>query len=204
MYEPNAIDTLGVVNACLHSIGQGGLMSLEDEHPMKDDAVRLLNSVLISELSYGYWFNTEVVELLPDTEFGFIYIPTNALRVLVLGNRAGAVQRGRRMYNPCGNTFVHTKPVCVEMFVALAFEDLPPHAQTAAETLTVMRFQHSFDGDQQRYAQLTEMAIEARAELRAENIRQIKAYPLNREVQYRVTVIPYTGGAVVPSRRSPF
>ncbi len=173
-------DELSVVNACLATMGESGLLSLEEDHAMKEDARALLRRVSADLQKDPFWFNSETLTLQPDATSKFVYIPQDVIRVLSYRTRDQIVQRGRRLYDKKCNSYEFTGCVVVDVVRLLKFEDLPYHAAAAVRDETIMRFQHSFDGDQARYRQLGEIASLSRAQLKAEDIRQRRPAPLNR------------------------
>ena len=195
------IDKLSVVNDCLATRGESGLVTLEDDHSLKDDALRILNTVSNDVQKKPRWFNCEFIELLPDAVSKYVYIPNDVIRVLSYNSRDEIVQRGRRLYNKVRNTYEFDGSLCVEVVRVLPFEDLPYHASSAIRDQVVMRFQHAYDGDQQRYRQLTEIAGMSWAELEAEDMRQRKPNLLNRSMQRMVSGIhPGIPGFYEPPR----
>jgi hypothetical protein len=196
------VDELSVVNACLATMGESGLLSLEEDHSMKEDARALLVRVNADLQKDPFWFNSETLRLLPDATSKFIYIPQDVIRVMYYYSRDEIVQRGRRLYNKKCNTYEFTGEVCIDVVRLLPYEDLPYHAAAAVRDETVMRFQHSFDGDQARYRQLGEIATLSRAQLVCENIRQRRSAPLNRALMALVVDGTNNGpGFMEPIRR---
>lgn len=60
---------LRIINACLSLMGQAGLASEAEFHPLLGDAQRVLEAELRASLIPGYWFNVhDPVTLTPMTD----------------------------------------------------------------------------------------------------------------------------------------
>jgi hypothetical protein len=168
-------DRLDIVNACLATMGESGINTLEDDHPYKDDALRRLEQCNLIEQKRGWWFNSEYIELLPDSVSKFIYIPMDALAVKRPDRSAlHFAQRGNRLYNMWENNYEWETSVVVDLVRTIEFEDLPFHANDLVGFSTVLRFQTDFDGDQVRYGQIAKDYARARMELVAEDTRNTR------------------------------
>lgn len=167
------ITQLDVVNACLATMGETPLNTLEDDHSYKAAALSYLTQVNLIEQKRGWWFNSEYVELVPDATSGYIYVPQDAIAVKTVDRwcKPAFAQRGKRLYNVAQNSYVWTTNVVVDLVRQIPFEDLPYHAADTVQYGTVMRFQREYDGDNTRYNQLSQDYGRARAELNAENTR---------------------------------
>lgn len=167
------VSKLDVVNACLATMGESPLNTLEDDHSYKAAALNYLTQVNRIEQKRGWWFNSEYVELTPDVNSSYIYVPQDALAVKTIDRWYTPlyVQRGSRLYNVAENNYEWPNKFWVDIVRLLAFEELPFHAADVVQFGTVMRFQREFDGDTTRYNQLTQDYSRARAELVAEDVR---------------------------------
>lgn len=161
---------LDVVNACIATMGEAAINTLEDYHPHKDSALLYLAQANKSVQKRGYWFNQEIVELHPDLDSKFIYVPQDALSCRMLAADVAA-QRGKRFYDRTRNTYEWDSPITVELIRLLAFEALPFTAADYVAAQTLLRFQREYDGDGARTQQLLNEAQLARAELLAEDTR---------------------------------
>ncbi len=198
------MDKLEVVNACLATMGEAPLNSLDDDHAYKAAAITALAKANRREQKRGWWFNSEYVSLVPDVS-KYVYIPLDAISVKTVVARSDYwTQRGNRLYNRRTNNYIFTAAVLVDLVRELAFEELPAHAQDAVEARAVMTFQKSFDADQQRLNILLNEYREALAELKAEDVQNERpnmlASPQNLAVMAGVggvglyRRIPYTPG----------
>lgn len=164
---------LEVVNACLATMGETPLNTLEDDHSYKAAALSYLASVNKIEQKRGWWFNSEYIELVPDAISSYIYTPLDALAVKTVDRwyKPAFAQRGKRLYNIEKNTYEWDQNVVVDVVRLLPFDDLPYHAADVVGYGTVMRFQREYDGDQVRLQSLSMDYARARTELVAENTR---------------------------------
>lgn len=192
------VTELEVINACLATLGEAPLNTMEDDHSFKAAAQDKLNTTNLEVQKLGFWFNTEHLDLIPDaTDGNFIYVPQDVLEVRPLvGTGAMYAQRGRRLFNVGENSYAFTNAVCVRVVRLLPFEDLPYHAAAAVRDEATLRFQHVYDGDAVRYRELTQMAMLSRAQLMAEEVRQRKPNLLNRPTMRAVmepSLVGYVG-----------
>lgn len=171
MYETE----LEVVNACLATMGQSPLNSLLDDHPYKAAAQLKLQTSNRREQKRGWWFNSEYLKLLPEVDTKYIKIPQDVLAVKPIEKLQPPFgQRGTRLYNNSTNSYEWDWPVWVDCIRLLNFEDLPSAAADAVSTGAVLRFQRDFDSDSQRERSLAADYTMARAELVAEDTRNVR------------------------------
>lgn len=175
------VSQLDVVNACLATLGESPLNTLEDDHSFKAAALRYLSEVTRIEQAPGFWFNSEYKLLVPDAASKFIYIPQDALSVKPIKKVSPVFsQRGKRLYDPGSNSYEWSNPVWVDVVTYVDFDDLPFQAADLVQYGTVMRFQREYDGDNARYQQLGQDYSRARAEMRVEDVRNKRPNLLNR------------------------
>lgn len=168
--------TLEVVNGCLASMGEVPLSSLAEPHAMKGAAVAELNRANKNVQSQGRWFNTEAVELNPDSVNGWIVLAGDCLK-FQSGNSTSIakphlVQRGNRLYNLNTRSYTLTESVAGRIVRLVPFEELPSVAANFIATTAVLKFQSSFDGDNNKRQELKEDNLRARVEFMSEDIRQ--------------------------------
>ncbi|WWO60414.1 tail tubular protein A [Stenotrophomonas phage SB5] len=174
------ITKLDVVNACLKTMGETKLNTLEEDHPYKDDALDLVDRVLRDTSSLALWFNVEWLKLQPQATSKYIMVPTDVLKVDPVpqcGARRVA-QRGRRLYDVARNKYEFDGPVTVKVARLLDFEDCPYEVQMFVRDDSVLRFQSDFDGDNTKYQKILQQRELSWINLKSEHIRQIKANPL--------------------------
>lgn len=174
------ISKLDVVNACLKTMGETKLNTLEDDHPYKDDALDLVDRVLRDTSSLSLWFNTEWMKLLPQATSKYIMVPTDVLKVDPVPQcGTGRVsQRGRRLYDVSRNKYEFDGPLTVKVARLLEFDDCPYEVQMFVRDDAVLRFQCDFDGDNTKYQKILQQRNDSWINLRSEHIRQLKANPL--------------------------
>lgn len=167
---------LEVVNACLATMGETPLNTLEDDHSYKAAALEKLSQANRIEQKRGWWFNSEYIELVPDALSKYVYTPLDALAVKRVARCSPLfTQRGKRLYNIVKNNYEWDEKVWIDLVRLLSFDDLPFHAADVVGYGAVMRFQRDFDGDTTRYQQLSQDYARARAELVAEDVRNRKS-----------------------------
>ena len=174
------IDKLDIVNACLKTMGETKLNTLEDDHGYKDDALDLIDRVHRDVSSLSLWFNTEWLKLQPQADSKYIMVPTDVIKVDPVpqcGLRRVA-QRGRRLYDTGRNTYEFDGPVTVKVARLLDFENLPYEAMMFIRDDAVLRFQSDFDGDNTKYQKILQQRELSWINLKSEHIRQIKINPL--------------------------
>ncbi len=190
------VTELDVVNACIATLGEAPLVTLEDDHTYKAAAQNYLNKTRLEMLGRGWWFNTEAIYLTPDAISKYVYIPQDALNVRSLEYRGYSLaQRGRRIYNTQHNTYEFLDRVRMVVFRNLPFDDLPHHAQEYVRDRTVLTFQREYDGDGNRTRELAIDAQSSWANLKAEQLRQVKPNLLDR-VSVRRAVQSFEAGAL--------
>lgn len=143
--------TLDVVNEMLGTMGEAPISSLEDPHTFRGACLSTLNNQNARIQSRGWWFNSEAITLSPSALDSSIYLPGDTINVRV--PRASAedtspyVQRGRRLYNTNGGTFVFTTAQDVTIIRQVPFEELPELAAQHIAASAVVQFQSKYDSD---------------------------------------------------------
>lgn len=165
------ISELDVVNDCLALLGETSLNSLDDEHTYVADARRALRIANVREQGKGWWFNRERVQLTPDPQSNFIYVPEDTISIDPVSAWTHLVQRGRRLYDPQGAGYAIGQPVLVTMLRLIPFEELPPPAAAYISLCTQRDFSKNFDADRAKVELLLRDQAEAIITLRAEDIR---------------------------------
>lgn len=164
---------LEVVNACIATMGEAPLNSLQDEHQFKQAALNYLAGSNMAAQKECLWFNTEAITLPPHADSKFIYVPQDTIHIARLPGQSFAFQhRGARLYNVGKNTYEWDGPLRVALCRLLPFEDCPFMAQDSISLDAVLRFQREYDGDVQRYNLINADRGRALVQMSAENIRQ--------------------------------
>jgi hypothetical protein len=187
------MEVLDVVNECLGTMGETPLNSLEDPHDFNGPAQNMLDKNTRAIQAKGFWFNRESLTLAPSTLDSGIYLPGDFIAVRVprdantgLPHR-NITQRGRRLYNTDGGTYVFTSPLKVDLIRLVPFADLPEQAASHIAAVTVLQFQSLYDGDTAKARELN-ARIDGKdgtlAALRIEEARNTQANLL--ESNYRL------------------
>lgn len=165
---------LRIINACLSLLGQTGLASEAEFHPMLGDAQRILDTELRSSLIPGYWFNThDPVSLAPMSD-GRIVVPQDALSLIPSPRYPGqgmVAQVGRFLWGPEGSD-IWAGPVYLRIVRAIGLEDAPPSFQDYVGVRTESAFGTAFDADQGKLAIVNARLQAAKRELDREDVRQ--------------------------------
>lgn len=177
-----AITVLDIVNACLATMGEAPINTLEEDHSYKAAAEGMLKRSLGDLLARSLWFNTEWVTVEPQVPSKYIYIPQDVSRVFA-ETRCGMFrvsQRGRRLYDVGRNRYEFDKNVTIKINRALDFDLLPYEAQKYVRDEAVFLFQSEFDGDRLKGERLQTYFVQSRMELNSEDIRQKRTNLLSR------------------------
>lgn len=128
------MDKLRAVNNLLKLVGTRKVTSVDIPHPDVVDAVDVLEDWTEKLLKRGWWFNKmNAVTLHPDQN-GFIQVPTNVIRFEYHDVRDKQVfpllsLRGNRLLNVATNSFVFDRPITLQLYINLDWDDLPDSAQ---------------------------------------------------------------------------
>lgn len=167
---------LEVVNECLATAGEAPINSLEDGHPDIPAALRALKFASRREQGKSWWFNRELVELVPQTD-GSIYLPNDVLKVDPESSSEQYVQRGRRLYKPYEATlatkYVFSSPVTVWLVREVPFEDCPYSAQQVISYAAQLDFMKSYEPDQMKLQLISTAYRDAFTTLGSEHVRAI-------------------------------
>jgi len=170
---------LDVVNQCLASMGETPLNSVDADHPYVAAALMKLKTTNTQEQAKGWWFNTDLITLRPDSETKFVYVPNDAININPNDTGSAYVIRGRRLYDRFVSTYEFAGNVRVELVREIPFDDLPMLATHMIAARTVLDFQNAYDGDGDKYNKLGAAYQQVFNTLRAEHIRQVKANMFN-------------------------
>lgn len=165
---------LAVVNACLATMGEAPLNSLNDTHVYKQAAINYLDGSTLATLKRGLWFNVEAMTLQPVADSGYLYVPGDVIHIARIEGEPVFQERGNRLYDPYTNSYSWSQSLRVVLVRRLDFEDCPYFAQDAISLDAILRFQREYDGDAGRYNQLDRDRQRANIELNAQHIREIK------------------------------
>ena len=177
-----AVEVLDIVNACLATMGESPLNTLEEDHSYKAAAEDKLRRSHEDLSSRSLWFNTEWVRVVPQADSKYIYIPQDVVGVDAL-SQCGmfrVAQRGRRLYDTGRNRYEFDKDIVIKIKRHLDFDLLPYEAQKFVRDDSVLAFQSDFDGDRIKYERLQGYREQSRRDLNAEDVRQMRFNLLRR------------------------
>lgn len=143
-----ALDTpmteLEAVNSILWAVGKNPIASLASADTNADAEAALieLRSTARELQSRGCTFNTEEDWPIDPEVDGTISLPRNTLKVRPVGTDAPGryVQRGSKLYDKVGHTFVFARAVRVDLVLLIDFEDLPASARWLIAVRAARRF----------------------------------------------------------------
>lgn len=177
------ITELDVVNRCLATMGELPINSLEgSRNPIVTNARVAFNDVGIEEQAQGWWFNSEVVTLQPQSAVpgqpGIYQPPSDCLALSTVRdvNPEWLSIRNRQLYdNGKAEYYTGTQPMRVHIIRLIPFDDLPYNAQRLIRDSVVFKFQMDYDGDQLKIQQAEARYTEAYAICMADHTRSVKA-----------------------------
>lgn len=149
-YTP--LSELEAVNAMLRFIGEQPVNTLENTGiTAASIAQRCLHDASRTLQSHGWWFNSEEnYTLTPDVE-GFLYVPTNTLRIDPQNPSLDYVLRGMKLYNKADHTYTFTELVSVKLVLFLPWDELPQTARDYVMKKALKEFQISLLGSELLY-----------------------------------------------------
>jgi hypothetical protein len=147
MPELTLTTELEAVNAILASVGESPVSSLNGLFVDADLAHKLLIQDMRALQTHGWSWNTEVnVPLQPDNA-GYIYLPTNTLRVSFDKPKIH-VRRGLRVYNLTERSYTFTSSLTVpSMVILLPFEEMPEAGRRYCYERAGRVFQDRYGGE---------------------------------------------------------
>jgi hypothetical protein len=161
---------LAVLNACLATMGQKPLASIDDRHPLRAAALALLEKHNRTTQASGWWFNREYITLTPDTS-GKIIVPGDSLVVRSQDRNLKVATRGPILYNLTDSTDLFTDSLDVELIRLIPFDYLEDVVADYICYCTQKEFQLTYDGDSDKQRRLLEYTENARVMLNAEETR---------------------------------
>lgn len=196
------ITPLTVVNACLKSMGETPLNSLNSDHPYVQAALNILAEVNILEQEVGWWFNTDLITLSADPNTKFVYVPADVLNLEL--DDTMLVQRGSRLWDSARSTFSIGRTVSAKLIREIPFEHLPVNAQQMISMRAQLDFQSAYDADDAKYQKLYSAYNQAYSRVRRMHIRNQRINMFNTPSAQRTLsrIRPGTryGTVVYPNR----
>jgi len=137
---------LDAVNKVLAVTGDSPVSTLDDSYIQSRIAQQMLERAARDVLAKGWWFNEEEnVTIQPDVN-GLITLSPNVIKVSVIGDNGGVIQRGQRLYDRANRTYVFESAVKADMIINLEWDELPQVARAYITDLACVRFNNNFYG----------------------------------------------------------
>lgn len=169
------ITQLTVVNACLASMGEEPINSLAEENGFINSAKFALENATINVQSEGWWFNKEIVKMIPETD-GRYSVPADVIDLVIDANPKWLAIRGNKLYSTSeGDYLVGTREYRAAVVRLVRFEDIPFHAKRLTKAAAVLLFQQSYDGDAQKIKEAEQEYSMAYGLAKAQHIRAVGA-----------------------------
>lgn len=148
-YVNTPMTQLDAVNVCLSSMGEPEVNSLENASVDAQLASGLIDETSRTVQGQGWNWNRERHTISPDAT-GTLNLPANTARVdtIEYDRDVDVIQRGLRLFNRKDNTYTFEKPVTVEIYVLLPFEDLPLAAKSFITYKAARLFQQRLLGSE--------------------------------------------------------
>lgn len=175
-----ALTTLDVVNDMLGLLGERRVNSLDEPHPLIQDAMAKLDHANTVVQAGFWWFNVEYPTLTPQSGTGQILVPNDTATCDSLTQYPRLAIRGARLYNLDDVTDVFTSPIRVRLHRILPFEDCPIVVRAHISARSKLDFQKDYDGDSMKAQILAQEIKDSYAMMHAEHIRSAKANMLYR------------------------
>lgn len=179
----SGLTELDVVNDCLAALGEFPVNSVSEGHPLIPAALRALKTANQREQAKSWWFNRELVDLAPDVD-GHVFLPNDVLKVDPQSSSQSYVARGRRLYKPfeptVANKYTFTETVRVWLVREVPFEDCPITAQMLVSYSAQLDFMKSYEADNNKYGQVTQLYRDTLITLGSEHVRASGVNMLNR------------------------
>lgn len=156
------LNELEAVNVMLGSIGESPVNKITAGLSEANLAKTVLLQTSRQVQTRGWYFNTEIITVAPDTE-GHLYLPRNTLKVD--SGFEHIVIRGQRLYNRYNNTFVFDGSIKVGVVLGLGFDELPEVARNYITIRSARIFQDRTVGSTNLRGFTQQDEIEARVML---------------------------------------
>lgn len=121
------MELLECINNILPYFGQASITSVNHKHPTVAMILANIESARKYLLNQGWWFNTFITKLNPDTQ-KHIVIDSGVIAIQGLGSD-NVQLRGRDLFNVDTGSFLFQKSVNVVLLQDIPFEKLPYSAQ---------------------------------------------------------------------------
>lgn len=177
---------LDIINSMLAGVGESGVTSAESLHPSCVAAKTVLRRVDRAIQGRGWYFNTEIGQVLQPNTVNEILVPEGTLSIRAIDPDIDVVQRGRVLYDIKNHTTQFSSAVSVRRIARLDYDYLPPQAVEYIRTKAVYEFFLDEDGEGTKIQALRLAVTEAYAQLNAEHLRWQKSNSLQSPRALRV------------------
>lgn len=160
---------LDAINTILTSSQLSTVESLSSGDVDSEIAENILDEICVEIQTIGWYWNTEVFELSPDND-GNILLPSNCLKIDATDTYLDVVQRGSKLYNKETHSYSFSKPLELEIVLALDFEELPQSCRRYITMKSAMIFQERTVGDPTIVNALNQEAMQAWGQMKKEEL----------------------------------
>lgn len=175
-----AITTLSVVNDCLGLLGELPISDLDAFHPMVPRALSSLANQNTAVQASQWYFNTELITLVPQAGTKEIVLPGDTLSVDSRKATPNVTMRAGLLYNLDDGTTKFDAEVKARLHREVPFDNLPALPKVYIAACAKLDFQATIDGDPLRTRLLVDQKEQAYRALNAEHIRMGQVNMLTR------------------------
>ena len=164
------LSELEAINQILSVTGDAPVSNVNSTYEQAVVARRILLEISRQKQSKGYWFN-EVDEflILKDGD-GHINLPSDTVRVDVPRDLGRYVQRGLKVFNKLGNTYVFTDDLYVNIVSELTWALLPQSFRQYVVSAASLRYNAEYFGSPEINQRLEQDQFDKKLALDAEDI----------------------------------
>ena len=177
---------LDIINSVLAGVGESAVTSAESLHPSCVAAKAVLRRVDKAIQGRGWYFNTELAQILQPNAAKEILVPEGTLSIQATDEGVDVVQRGRVLYDIQNKTTEFESAVSVRRIARVQFDYLPPQAAEYIRAKAVYEFFLEEDGEGTKTQALAQAVAEAYMYLKSEHIKWQKTNSLRSPRALRV------------------
>lgn len=169
---------LDIINSMLAAVRESAVTSAESLHPSCVAAKAVLARVNKAVQGIGWYFNTELAQILQPNSASEIVVPDGTLSIQATEMDIDVVQRGRVLYDIKNRTTEFSDAVSVRRISKVDLDYLPPQAVEYIRAKAVYEFFVEEDGEGTKVQALSRAVIEAYMYLKSEHIKWQKTNSL--------------------------
>lgn len=177
---------LDIINSMLAGVGESSVTSAESLHPSCVAAKAVLHRVDKAIQGRGWFFNTELNQVLHPNSVQEIIVPDGTLSISATEEDIDVVQRGRILYDIKNHTSNFSTSLSVRRVLRVAYDMLPPVAVEYIRAKAVYAFFLEEDGEGTKVQALVADVAEAYMYLKSEHIKWQKTNSLRSPRALRV------------------